>query len=130
MNFFNKYKVIILGLLSAIALAVSELIKGGESSTKVLILAGMIAAASFLANNIRGQWASIAGLFGTALTTYLTMQQTGSVSWAQLVLTFVIGLLAILAAPAKSRGYETTPTIAQAKSEGEQAAPTVVPPKP
>lgn len=126
-----KNKVLIIGLLSAVLLAVSELIKGGQSSTKVLIFSGLIAAAGFLANNLRGQVASIIGLLGNSLTVFLTMQQQGTVSWAQLLIQFMVGVLAILAAPAKSEGYEKTELIKEAKKEGEiiQPSPTLPNPK-
>jgi len=129
-EFFNKNKVLIFGLVSAIALAISELIKGGQSSTKVLVFSGIIAAASFAARNLRGQWASIAGLVGNALAAYLTQLQTGNVQLAQLILQMVIGLLAVLAAPAKSEGYEKSPVITEAKREGEIITPTPLAPKP
>jgi hypothetical protein len=127
-NFFGRNKVIIVGLLSAMALALSELLKTGESSTKVLVFSALLAAASFLANNLRGQWASIAGLVGTALTTYLTMESTGTISWAQIILQLVIGYLAIISAPAKSRAYEHHPTISKVKKDAERNIPTVAEP--
>jgi len=119
-TFFNKYKVFILGFLAAAALAANELLGTGERNTRVLVFAALIAGLSFLAYNLRGQWASIAGLVGTTLATYLTH----NVSIAQLVLSLVIALLAIVAPPAKSRGYEHTPTIEGAKAAGEVLAPS------
>lgn len=129
-KFFGNNKVVIIGFLTAVALAVSELIKGGESSTKVLIFSAAIAAASWLARNLRGQWATITGLLGSALSTYLTMVQAGTVSWSQLILTLVVSLLAVLSAPAKSIGYEHTDIIMEAKKEGELTNPTSAPPNP
>lgn len=123
-SFFQANKVLIIGLLTAIALAVNELVIKGESSTKVLIYAAGLAAASFLSNNLRGQWASIAGIFGTGLLTYITMEQNGHVSWLQLLGQAVVAFLAIVAPPAKSRGYEHSNPIEQAKSEGERLKPS------
>lgn len=122
-TFFNNNKVLIIGLASAIALAVSELVKGGEASIKMLVFSGLIAAASYLGRNLRGQWASIVGLVGNALAAYLTQEQNGSVSYAQLILQFVVSLLAVIAAPAKSIGYEKTPVIENAKEEGKEIKP-------
>ncbi len=127
-TFFNENKVLIFGLLSAVALTLNEMFGAGEASPKVLVFAGLVAAASFLAKNLRGQWATIAGLVGTAITTYLTMEQQGSISWAQLVLQVVIGFLAITMPPAKSVGYERTQLITEAKAQGEDAKPSLAKP--
>jgi hypothetical protein len=123
-SFWNTYKVLIVGLLSAVALALSDVFQTGGATTKGLVFAAFIAALSFLANNLRGQWASIAGIIGTTLATYITMDQTGTVSWQQLILQAVVALLAVVAPPAKSRGYEHTMTIEQAKAAGERARPS------
>lgn len=122
-QFLIKNKVVIIGVATAIALAISELVKGGEASTKVLIFSAMIAGASWVARNLRGQWATISGLVGNSLAAYLTMQETGNVSYAQLLLQFIISLLAVIAAPAKSIGYEKSEVIKEAKKEGEAIQP-------
>lgn len=127
-TFFQRNKVFIIGALSAVALALHELFSAGEASVKVLVFAGLLAAASYFAKNLRGQWASIAGLVGTALTTYVTMEQTGTLSWGQLILQVVIGYLAIVSSPAKSLGYERTGTIESAKHQGEAQLPSVAKP--
>lgn len=129
-DFLNKYKVLIIGLLMAIALPIQELIVTHTTSVQVLVFAAFTAALSYVARNFRGQWATISGLLGTTLATYITMQTDGTVSWAQLVLQFVIALLAALSPPAKSRAYENTPEIKLAKKEGELAVPTLADPKP
>ena len=129
-EFLNKYKVLIVGLLMAVALPLQEIIVKGAASTQVLVFAAFTAALSYVARNFRGQWATIAGLLGTTLATYITMQTSGAVSWSQLVLQFVISILAALTPPAKSRGYENTPEIKLAKQEGEVAVPTSAEPKP
>lgn len=123
-NWFYQNKVVILGLLTAVLLAVQEAMKAGESSTKVFVFAGILAAISFLANNLRGQVATIIGIVGTAVSTYVTMDQTGSVSWSQIVLQTMLALLAVFAPPAKSKGYEHTNTIQSAKAQGERIKPS------
>jgi hypothetical protein len=123
-NWFYQNKVVIVGLLTAVLLAVQEAMKAGESSTKVFVFAGILAAISFLANNLRGQVATIIGIVGTAVSTYVTMDQTGSVSWSQIVLQTMLALLAVFAPPAKSKGYEYTQTIQQAKTQGERIKPS------
>lgn len=129
-SFFNKYKVLIIGLLTAVALPLNDLITTGETSAKVLAFASVTALLSYAARNFRGQWATIAGFLGTTVATYLTMQENGSVSWAQLVLQLLLQLLAAAAPPAKSRGYENTDLIESAKQKGELAVPTSAHPKP
>lgn len=127
-SFLNKNKVVIFGLLSAILLAINEILKTEGANVKVLIFAGGIAGASFLANNLRGQWASIAGLAGTSLATYLTMEQTGTISFQQLVFQIILGFLAIVSSPAKGVAYEHSPVIEQAKAQAEAITPTVAQP--
>jgi hypothetical protein len=123
-SFFQANKVLIFGLLSAVALGLNEAFATGGASTKVLIFAAFLAALSFLANNLRGQWATIAGVIGTALTTYITQEQTGVISWPQIILQAVLALLAVFTPPAKSKGYEYTQTIENAKSQGERIKPS------
>lgn len=125
-NFWNNNKVLIIGLLSAVALALNEIFVKGDYNTKALVFAAFIAALSFLANNLRGQWATIAGILGTTIATYVTMDQTGNVSWPQLIMQAVIALLAVVAPPAKSRGYEHTVTIEGARYQGERKVPTAI----
>ena len=130
-DFFNKNKVLIIGLLSAIALPIYDLVSSGETSLKVCVMAGLVALTSYLARNLRGQWATIAGAVGTMLATYITQDQSGQpISWAQIILQGVVLLLAATAPPAKSRGYEHTEVIVEAKAAGEAATPTLAPPQP
>lgn len=118
-TFFNTYKVIIFGCLSAIILALKELVGTGAADTKVLVFAAAIAALSFLANNLRGQVATILGLVLTSLATYMTAEASGTVSWAQIILSLLAAIMAVFIPPAKSVGYERTQVIEQAKKQGE-----------
>ncbi len=127
-TFFNKNKVLIFGLLSAVALTLNETFRAGVASPKILVFAALIAAASFLAKNLRGQWATITGLVGNALVVYLTQYEQGNVSIEQLILQFIIGFLAIIMPPAKSIGYERTQVITDAKAQGESVQPSVAKP--
>jgi hypothetical protein len=88
------------------------------------VYAGFLAALSFLAKNLRGQWATISGIVATALSTYVTQEQSGAISWPQIILQAVIAFLAVVAPPAKSRGYEHTQTIQNAKAAGETTHPS------
>lgn len=123
-TFFNSYKVIIFGVISAIILAVTELAGSGTANIKVLIYAAAMAALSFLANNLRGQVATIIGIVLTSFATFITMEQNGNISWTQLVLSLLAALLGIFTPPAKSIGYESAPAIIEAKQEGEAITPS------
>lgn len=126
-EWFDKNKVLIIGLLSAIALPIYDLISKGETSTKVIVMAAAVALTSYLARNLRGQWQTIAGIVATVLATYIAQEQSGQpISWTQLILQGVILFLGASSSPAKSLGYEKTATIVAAKSEGEKAIPTPV----
>lgn len=124
MNFFNQNKVLIVGLLSAVLLALNEVLSKGEANVKTLAFAAFLAALSLLANNLRGQWATIAGILGTAVATYVTQSENGNISWVQIVLQSLLALLAVFTPPAKSRGYEHASTITSAKAEGERIRPS------
>lgn len=127
-DWFTKNKVLIIGLASAIALPVYELISKGDTSSKIIITAVAVALTSYLARNLRGQWQTIASIVGTVLATYIVQDQTGNVSVAQLIMQFIILFLGASSAPAKSIGYEHTPVIMEAKKEGESIVPTPAPP--
>lgn len=130
-TFFGKYKVLIIGLLSAIALPVYDLIQHGETSTKVIVMAAAAALTAYLSRNLRGQAGTIAAIVGTMLATYVTQDQTGQpISWAQIFLQGVILYLGAASAPPKSRGYEHSDIIMEAKKEGEAIVPTPAPPAP
>lgn len=123
-TFFQRNKVLLLGLLGSIGLALSAFVGQQAIEVKPLAYAVLTAALSYLANNLRGQWVSVAGIFGTLLSTYITMEQTGTISWQQLILQGIVAFIAVVAPPAKSRGYEHTDEIVMAKVKGEQIAPT------
>jgi uncharacterized membrane protein YhhN len=122
-QFFSKNKVLLFGLLSAVIIPLHELYAHGQVSIKVAVFAVFTAGLTWAARNLRGQWATIAGLLGTAVSTYITMDQNGSISWPQLILQFVIAVLAAVAPPAKSLGYEKSDVIESAKLQGEKIEP-------
>lgn len=128
-EWFNAHKVLILGLLASVALPINDLITQGETSTKVIVFSAITAILTFLARNLRGQWVTIAGILGTTFTYYITMDSTGNIEWGKIIMFVVMQVFAIVAPPAKSRGYEHTDIIAEAKAEGEQIKPTTAPPK-
>lgn len=119
-SFFQRNKVLLLGLLGSIGLALSSFVGQAALEPKPLVYAVLTAALSFLANNLRGQWVSIAGILGTSLSTYITMEQTGNISWQQLLLQAVVALIAIVSPSGKSKGYEHTDEIVMAKIKGDK----------
>lgn len=128
-NFLKANKVLIFGLLLSIILPIYELISKGETSLKVLVVAAGGALTAFLARNLRGQWATIAGIFGTMLATYVTQDQLGhTISWTQIILQGIVLFLTSQMPAAKSIAYEQTPTIMKAKQQAENAVPTIAPP--
>lgn len=129
---FVHWKVLIIGLGAAIAMPIQDLIQNGQTpSTKILVWSGVIAAASYLARNLRGQWSTIMGIVSTWITTYWTHNQAGiKTTWLQLILQAIGLYFAAVMPPAKSIGYEQSPPIEKAKQEGEDKVTTMASPNP
>lgn len=130
LSWFHTNKVLLIGLLSAVALPLAKLVQDGDVPAKILIVAGMAAATSFLARNLRGQIATIFSVVGTILATYFTDSPTTPISWQQIIFQAVVLFLGASSGPAKSVGYERTPEILEAKKNGEELVPTLAAPKP
>lgn len=130
-SWFMENKVLIIGLVSAIALPAYDLIKSGETSLRMILFAVFVGATGFLARNLRGQSATIAGILGTVLATFAAEIQTGrTIPWGQLAMQVLILYLAATSAPPKSKGYEQTDVIKEAKREGEAMQPSPAAVKP
>lgn len=132
-DFLNQYKVMIIGLLLSLFGPVNDLLTTGETSKRVLIVAGIGGLITWIARNMRGQWQTLGGIAQLVFGTYLTMSSQGPITKPQIAQIIVQALIAYLAAstgPMKSRGYEHSEIIAAAKQEGEIIKPTVAPPKP
>lgn len=124
-SFFAKYKVLIVGLLIAVLTAALELLTAAvEPSPWILGWSLAIAIASYLARNLRGQWASIAGIFLSTMLVFfeahndpggLTLKEVGTT----LVIPLAIKLLGFAAPPPKDRAYEHSAPITKAKMEAE-----------
>jgi hypothetical protein len=113
-------KVILFGILSAGILAVQQLASQYPKDYKVLGLAAFIAVLSFLANNLRGQWASILGSLLPSLGIVLTNIEAVPpvpISWWQFAGAAALAIGGVLAPPAKSLSYEESPAIVQAKAQ-------------
>lgn len=123
-------KVIIFGLLSAVAMTVQELSSEYATDYKVLALAAFVAAVSFLAKNLRGQWATIIGSVLPSLVVILDKVETHTpITWGAMGSAMVLAFLGVVAPPAKSLSYETSPVVAEAKKEAAEIDASSEPPK-
>ena len=122
-DFFMKHKVLILGLLGAVALVLQEFISQPSPNWKVIGFAVLMGALSYLAREWRGQGMSILGIVGNLAGVFVTIQQTGNFTWSQFAVQAILAILATAAPQPKSVGYEKTDTIQQAKVEGETIKP-------
>jgi hypothetical protein len=117
-------KVVLFGIVSAGILAVQQLASQYPKDYKVLGLAAFIAVLSFLANNLRGQWGSILGSLLPSLGIVLANIEAVPpvpISWWQFAGAVALAIGGVLAPPAKSLSYETSPTILAAKAQGAQS---------
>jgi hypothetical protein len=119
-NFWQKYQVLLSGLIGAIAVSLQQFL--GTSTTpvdwKVIGFAVLLAASSWAANNLRGKGVSVIGIIGVAGYAISSVAVNGKIDLNQLILAFLVGLGAMIAPPAKSESYEQSPTIVAAKQEG------------
>lgn len=128
--FFDKYKVVILGLLISILQPLLEFITTNGITAKGVILCVIGAAFSWFARNFRGQFQTIVGILQLALGNYVGGQALTTAVIVQIVLQIIIAYLAASTSPIKSRGYEHTEIVVEAKREGEILVPTIAPPEP
>ena len=138
-TFWERNKVLILGLMSAIALAITPFAQTGNPGEIVkwtsVGYAALIATLSFLGNAWRGQGTTLFGLIGTAMATagHLLIQGShtdiGQFLLQLVIQTFIAVSMASQSDP-KSRGYEHTTTIKEAKKEGEEIKPAQLTSKP
>lgn len=117
-NFWHDNKVLILGLVSAVSIALYQFVGTEVTDWTVVGYAGAIAVGSYLSRNLRGQWATIAGFIGTAATTIYTAHKTGGdVDMNQLIFQALVAFGLAVAPPPKPLAYEQTPTMEIAKAE-------------
>lgn len=131
-SWFNRNKVLFIGLLSAVAVAMTPFVQTGDVGDTVtwaaIGYAAMLATIAFLGNAWRGQGATLFGVIGTALTTISNLLVSGSdIPPRQFIIqvvlqTFIAFALAVGPDP-KSRGYEHSQPIIEAKKEGEEIRP-------
>lgn len=127
-NFINTNRVLIFGLISSIITAVSAVVTPEMTTVNwmTLAFAAVMAGLSWGANNLRGKWVSLAGIFTTLAAAVTTVQTNPHINWqvflVQLILSLLGAILAIVAPPPKSSSYEHDVAIVQAKED-----PAIVP---
>jgi hypothetical protein len=138
-TFWDKYKVLIIGLLSAIATALTPFLQAADQSEGVkwvtLAYAVGIAVMSFVGNKLRGQGTTIAGLLGTAmLTAGSLLVQGGNAKWDYMLLQIIgqslIAFLAVASDGGKTRGVENLPEVKAQKERGEEFVKEMLAKKP
>lgn len=141
MNFWNKNKVFILGLLSALAVAITPFVQDANQSEEVkwstVGFAAMMALLAYLANSWRGQGLSILGIVGNIAGVATTLLTQGTEIHSknfimQLIIQTFLAIIAAAAPDPKNRGYEQQPAIKEAKiqADAEKPAPLTTKPKP
>lgn len=100
--FLEGNKVFILGLLGAVGTAIAAFI-GTTINYEVLGLAALIGALSYAAKTLTGKISSLIGLVGSSVATiYTAVLNHGAVSWQQLILTLLVGTIAVVSGGAAS----------------------------
>lgn len=119
-KFLQTNKVLISGLVTAVLMSVYQL-KFDTTVDWVLVgYTAFIAGGSFLANKLRGQWATIAGVvLPTAAIVYQAHAAHTHVDFGKLLLAMAVQVGLAVSPPPKSLAYEKSPTIEQAKAEAE-----------
>lgn len=105
-NFWDKNKVFILGLLSAVVLSFQQF-ENRDINLKAIAFAGLIATAGYLGREWHGQGLSITGIIGNAAYVFTTLQQQNSFTWPQFILQTIILIVTLAAPDPKSRTDQT-----------------------
>lgn len=125
MNFIQKNKVFLLGLIGAIALSLQQFTSSTAIDWKVIAYAAIMAALSYIARKWRGQGMSILGIFGTLAGAFVQVHETGHFTWDQFFFSALMALISSATGPVKSVGYEKTTTIENAKANGKEITKTL-----
>lgn len=124
-TWWSKNKVLVVGAIGAIIMAASAFASQETIVWPQVVMAVVVALGSFLAKNLRGQVASMAGIVIAVVIGVLPdMISHKQIDWEHQLL-FILGQIGALffgavTPPAKSIGYERTPVIEAAKEKGEQ----------
>lgn len=128
-EFLDKYKVLILGGLAAVAVAIQQFFIAPEVDYKAVAFAAVIAVVSYIGRNLRGQWQTILLVVGSAIANIFTAYTEGGHVSTQQIIATVLAAIASLGIPApKSKEYENTEVIKEAKAEAKEIDASKVPP--
>jgi hypothetical protein len=123
-------KVFILGLVGAVGMVLEQYMNEANPDYKVIGFAAAIAAISYLAKSLRGQWVSVLGVLGTSLSTVATAVESGNkVSWFQIIVSTILAIVSAVSPAGKSLSYETSPVVTEAKKEAAVIDSQSEPPK-
>jgi|ERR1700748_199772 len=129
-QFLIDNKVFLFGILSAAIITVQQLATSYPKDYRLFILAAFFAGISYSARNLRGQWGSILGSLIPSLGIALNNMETHTpISWFSLAGAAALAVMGVIAPPAKSLSYETTPEITAAKQDAAKADAAAEPPK-
>jgi hypothetical protein len=128
-TWFNKNKVLFIGLLGSVAVALQAFVGQEATDWKVVGFAVFTAILSYFANNLRGQWVTILGVMGTLASTVFTSISTGvPLHWNQVFIQAVVAVIAVVSPPPKDRAYEHDPTIMAAKEKAPDVTDSSITP--
>lgn len=96
-SFFSAHKVLILGGLSALGIALQQFIGQQQTDYKIVGFAALLAVLSYLAKNLTGVAASILAIVGSAVATIATSASGAAIGWPQLILSALVAILGVLA---------------------------------
>lgn len=120
-KWLNENKVLLFGAIGAIAVILQQYIDQPVVDYKIIGFAVVAGIAAYFAKNLRGQWASIVGIFGNLVGVVATqVADHKPISWMQLIIQAVVMFGMVVAPPAKSVNYERTDIIKEAKTEAAQ----------
>lgn len=116
-TFWNKYKVFILGLVGAIVLSMQAVLSHNpnEVDYKIYGYAVLMAALSFIATEWRGKAGTITGVVGTLAGVFVTLNQGGTFTWNQFIISAIIAVGMSFSPPPKPSSYEQDANIVAAK---------------
>lgn len=128
MNWLNKHKVWIAGMIQFILTSLVELTshETGDYSTYIIAYSAAVAALTYAGRNLRGQWASISGALLSSVMVFGGLHDsniplTFQVIAVRIVMPLSIAVMGIFfTSPPKSREYEHSQPIVEAKAEAKQ----------
>lgn len=112
---FIKNKVLLLGLLSAIAVALQQFAGSGPVELIPCLIAVGLAVTGFLGNNLRGAWVTLVGILGVALITLGQVYYGVAINWTEVIGMAIAVVLTTNSPGPKKATYEADPTIERAK---------------